>query len=271
MIKRHGATLSKTLYDRIGRVTHRFDMAQFSDGGSYAGAFGPVLGTVMREDQTAYASKQNDDVLMTLTIGRLPGNTTTVGPLDSNGDGDPLLVTDANISGRYSIQTSWYDALGRRTDAVSLGNNGKTNYNRSAFTNPPAYSDDELRTHWDFYDDGSLETVTDPKEIKNRFEYDDLGRTTKVVENYVDGVPAVNAPDEDRITRYQYTDGLRTQYEVEASGAGIQTTQYVYGTTKGTGPFDSKIATGHLLSSTQFPGTANTATYAYDAPVAPDA
>jgi RHS repeat-associated protein len=267
-IKSHGARMSKTYYDRLGRKTHGFDLAEMEADVDDTGANSVAGNVVMQETQTVYESSTSNRVLMNVTIGRWPGDNgtgATLGALDSNSDGNALTVSGPDISGRYQINAYWYDELGRRTESVQLGTNDREVFYRDGLSTPQR-SDTVLRTSWTYNTDGTLQQVKSPKRIKNRYEYDQLGRTVKFTENYVDGSPNATYPDEDRITRYVYTNGLRTSYILEQA-SGDQTTTYIYGTTKGAVP-DSKIATGHLLARVSYPlassGTQPESSFAYD-------
>ena len=103
--------------------------------------------------------------------------------------------------------------------------------------------------------------------IETRYEYDDLGRQTKVIRNYVDGTPG--GTDEDQTVAYSYTDGLRVSITADLpSGETDQVTNYTYGTTTGASAGDSKIATGHLFQEVEYPDSTSSTdivTYAYNA------
>src|SRR5262249_40888412 len=59
-------------------------------------------------------------------------------------------------------------------------------------------------------------------------------------------------------TRWAYTNGLMTSLTADLpSGQTDQVTTYTYGTTKGTGTGDSKIATGHLLQKITYPDSSD--------------
>jgi len=106
-----------------------------------------------------------------------------------------------------------------------------------------------------------------------RSEYDDLGRMTAQIRNYVNGTPSGPTGDDDVHTRYVYADGLQTKMWVDLDGDDVedaddQVTTYVYGTTKGASAGDSEIGTGHLLQKVTYPdsdGASDVVTYAYNA------
>src|SRR5690606_3335682 len=92
--------------------------------------------------------------------------------------------------------------------------------------------------------------MTDPAGKEDRVAYDDAGRRITLIENYVDGVVNVAAPDEDRTTRFAYTsDGALATLTAINPETGDQTTTYTYGTTLA----DSGIATSTLKRYEAYP------------------
>jgi RHS repeat-associated protein len=269
VIKADGAQLTKTFHDRLGRRTHRFVLSDDNDTG-YSDADDVSGDHVLQERQTVYESTDSDDVVMTAVIGRYHddwsiGGTETKGALDTNADNDDLKYTAANLEGRIQITAAWYDQFGRRTDSVAYGTNGGSDFDRDGLS-VPARSDTALLTEYEYNTDGTLKEVVDPRNLKTRYEYDDAGRQSKVVNNYTDFSPSA---DTDQTTKYEYTDGLRTKLIADLpTGQNDQETVYTYGTTKGASAGDSKIATGHLLQKVQYPdssGGTDVVTFAYNA------
>ena len=274
LIKSDGSQLAKILYDRLGRQTHQFILADDNDT-AYADAEDVTGDIVLQETQTTY-DPDTSDVIMMATIDRHHDDTgpgATTGTLDTNADADDLKYTAANLKGRIQITAMWSDRFGRVTDTVQYGTNGGATFNRSGLA-VPARSDTALLTESTYDTDGSLQETIDPRNLKTRFEYDDLGRQTAIIANYVNGLPSGNNGDDDVHTRYVYTDGLRTKMWVDFDGdnavdVGDQETIYTYGTTKGIAAGDSKIATGHLLQKVQYPESegppVEVASFAYNA------
>jgi uncharacterized delta-60 repeat protein len=116
---------------------------------------------------------------------------------------------------------------------------------------------DGLGTAYGYNDAGYLASVTDPRGIEDRTEYDDLGRVSRTIEAWVDGTPS---DADDRITAYGYNaeDQLVT---LTADLAGNdQVTTYTYGvdSTSGGGgyayaiaiqPWDGKIIVAGISGS----------------------
>ncbi|MEZ6018422.1 MAG: hypothetical protein R3F49_25225 [Planctomycetota bacterium] len=270
-VKFEGATLTKSAFDRIGRQTHSFVLAQDNDSRSYAAADDVTGDIVLVESQTVYAATDNNDVVMTASIERFHddyGGSPTTGALDTNADADALKYTAANIEGRIQINASWFDRFGRMVDRVQYGTYGGSTFDRSTMSSPPARSNEALRTTVAFDDNGKRYSSTDPKGIEDRWGFDDLGRQSWYARNYEDEVPDPGEPDKDQIVRYGYTDGLRTTYIADVVGTPDQVTTYYYGTVGGGSTGDSDIATGHLLHQVAYPdstGASDRMTYAYNA------
>lgn len=282
MIKEDGETLSKTTFDRLGRVTDQFVLAQ-DDDSSYADALTVSGDTVLEQSQTRYLTT-NGAVAFTVRIDRLHddlGGSRTFGELDTNADSDHLQLTmsttagSSNVKGRPSITAYWYDDLNRNTERVEYGTYGLATWTRPG--SAPSTSDTTPLWITSYATDGSVFTVTNPLGKVTRTEMDAAGRVVKEIRNYQDGTPS--GTDSDVTLRYEYTNGLRTKYIADLpSPATDQETLYIYGTTKGT-PSAMKISTGHLLRATVFPDSTNTGTtsanidsdssdvvsYAYDA------
>ena len=266
VIKEDGSQLTKTFFDRLGKVSHRFVLAEVDDT-VYADADDVTGDFVLEESQSLY-DPDSDDLLMSLLVQREHddfGGGATTGALDTNADADDLLVTAANLAGRPEITAFWYDRFGRQTDQVSYGTYGGSNFDRDGLS-APARSDTALRTSYSYATDGTLQDMTDPRALVTRQEYDEAGRQTKVIRNYEDGTPS--GTDSDQTVAYQYTDGLRTKITADLpAGSTDQDTIYTYGTAGGSGA-NSDIATGHLLFKAQYPdssGGTDVVTYAYNA------
>gem|GEM_PF-2528013 len=77
---------------------------------------------------------------------------------------------------------------------------------------------------------GKLKSVFDNEGKETRYEYDAMGRRTKMIENYVNGVPLNSVPDVDRITTYKYNAaGQVIEQAADLEGtADDQVTHYVY-------------------------------------------
>ncbi|MCC6971625.1 MAG: hypothetical protein IT434_15545, partial [Phycisphaerales bacterium] len=117
---------SKQVYDRQGRVTHRFTLAKDNDS-VYADADDVSGDHVLEESQTSYETTTGR-VLMQAAISRAHDDLSTgsTGAPDSNADADSMKFTSGNITGRIQISASWYDELDRVTATCNYGTNGSS-------------------------------------------------------------------------------------------------------------------------------------------------
>ena len=267
-----GEQVTKTTYDGLGRATHRFTLASHNDA-TYSDLSNVTGDVVLEEHQTVYDPTDIDTVVMRVSIMRHEddyGGGQTTGALDTNADGDEMVVTAGNLEGRAQITAMWYDDLDRMKDQVAYGTNGGATFTRTSLS-VPTRSDTELRTTTEYNDEGDAEKVTDPMGIVTYTETDAAGRQTKVVRNYDANVNSgdPSGTDDNQTVTYGYTDGLMTTLTAKMpTGGSDQVTTYTFGTVTGAGADDSDIATGHLLYSVQYPdssGGSDVAKYAYNA------
>ncbi len=120
----------------------------------------------------------------------------------------------------------------------------------------PSRSDTALRSTYQYNVAGRQELITDSLGVDSYFEFDAQGRKTKEVLNYDAGVNsgAPSGTDDNQTVENEYTDGFMTKLTAVMAGVGTQDTIYTYGTTKGASLGDSKISTGKLLKTIQYPG-----------------
>lgn len=242
-----GAGTTKMVYDGAGRLAKTY----VSDGGgdsNWGHADDVVTDKVAWQQAVQYDANSNP--ILSITKERFDNlsSGTLTGEL-----GDPSTMPYA----RVSYLASYYDAGDRLTDLVNVGTNGGSAYTRPS--SPDARSDTVLRTSYGYNSAGQMEDVTDPRGIISRTLYDDLGRTIKTIQAYVDGTPSNN---DDRTTEYSY-DGNSNLLTVKAwsSASTSQTTQYVYGVTTGTG---SEFNSNDILAETRYPDPSTGAASATD-------
>ncbi len=108
------------------------------------------------------------------------------------------------------------------------------------FGSVPFRSDTILLTSFDYDSAGRQWKVTDPKAIESRTFFDALGRTTKTIENYVDGTVG---DDNDKTTEYTYNAAGMTTLKALLTGGGYQTTEWIYGVSGAIVSNDIVIAT----------------------------
>lgn len=148
--------------------------------------------------------------------------TTSARHHDGTGTG-PLTASNA----RVSYHATWYDDGHRITHDVNYGTNGGSAFTRPG-TPPEPNTSDSYIVEKTLYDASArVKDRIDNRGIVTRFEYDALGRRTKQIENYIDGV---SGNDNDRTTTSAYNaDGNVTALTaVMPSGTPSQTTTYIY-------------------------------------------
>ncbi len=254
----------KSVYDSIGRLTTQY--AGFGDT-TYADPVNVSADTILEQYETTYDDGSN--ALSTLSRQRYH-DTSGTGPL-----GSPSSTTEPKARVTYSAY--WHDGIGRSIAVAEYGTNGGAALVRPDLT--PARSDSVLVTTLEYDDSGLVEITVDPAGTETRFEYDDGGRQTKLIENYRDGAPETasstssaapssgscpDSSDVNRTTQTIYTvDSQISQLIAWNASTGDQTTQYEYGTTLS----DSEIATGELLRRVRYPdstGESDSVSYSYN-------
>lgn len=258
LVKVDGEELKKVVYDRIGRVTDEYVLAVDNDS-AYTDVDDVTGDIVLEERQTRYDATTGV-VLFRARIDRFHsdiGGSETTGPLDTNASA--LTIVEADLEGRIQLTAYWYDRVEREIDRVEYG---VPTYGSGSWTRPgsaPSRSATELRTTTAYATDGTVESITDPKAIVTRYEYDRAGRRTKEIRNYDNGVAsgAPSGTDDNVTTAWAYTDGLMVTLTADMpSGQTDQVTRYIYGSTPGT-PSQMVIATGHLLRAVAYPDSTN--------------
>jgi YD repeat-containing protein len=256
VIKTDAEQLTKTLYDNVGRAIVQYTLASTNDS-AYADAADVAGDVVLEQHQTAYDKRGL--VRVQATVSRYHTDLATpTGSLDpDDADSMDFEFSGGNtLKGRLQVSATWYDEIDRVTTTAQYGTNSGSNFSYS-FT-PASASDTVLVSKNTYNTDGTLYQVEDPKAIKTVYEYDDAGRRTTVVSNYVNGSPSSTTADDDQIVQYAYTDGLQTSITAYVDGgSNDQVTTYFHGVTKGTNPGDSKIASNALILKVQYPDAAD--------------
>ncbi len=282
-IKTAGGSLTKTRYDRLGRVFQSFVLASsddsvYSDVYDAANGYASITGDVVLDERRVGYDDQTGRVLVEATISRNHDDdvfTGTTGPLDTafdGGDGDPLKFTAADIKGRIQITAHWYDDLDRPVTTAFYGTNHATEnagtFDRDGLTEPTASSASVIVTRTVYHTDGTVAESIDPKGRRTRYAYDDAGRVVATIANYTGASTPITGEvrDHDIYTRYAYEHGLRRFVWTDKTGgftggfppsvgASDQVTEYIYGTTlqDPDEPMESGIASGHLLREVVYP------------------
>jgi RHS repeat-associated protein len=224
-----GGEVDKTVFDGAGRATTTY----VTDGGgdsAYSDA-GTVTGdAVLSQTETTYDKDGN--VTFTVDRERFHDETTT----------GALGTPSTGVHARVSYQAMYYDKADRLTDSVDVGTNGGSAYTRPS--TPDSRSDSVLVTGYGYNSAGEVESVTDPRGLVDKTYFDLAGRTTKTVENYVDGTVS---DTDDKTTEYTYdASGQVATLRADLTGGGYQETKWVYGIT-------SPVVSNDVVKEMQYP------------------
>jgi len=167
------------------------------------------------------------------------------------------LVSETDAAGH--VTSYRYDAHGR-LQAATLPDGMEQSWQWRADGRPQAQTVAGASTRYEWNEDGSLASITDPLNRTTRWVHDPAGRPTQLI----DGQGAVTSFEHDaadRQTAQTGIDGLRTEYEFNACGRPIAVTQAA-GTPHAIRLEFKRDALGRLVSKT----TPETTThYRYDA------
>ena len=245
-----GQRFTKSIYDGLGRLVESYDGYDTDETG-YADADDVAGDTVLLQTEYVYDKASN---LLNVTA--------------YNRNHDESGSTTGELTGsiaRLTYRAFWYDGANRQTVGADYGTNGGSAFNRLATA--PVAADDILVSVTEYDDAGRADTFTDPEGIVTKVFFDDAGRQTHVVENYVStgwvfkpSMPGVRDADVNRVTAYTYTpdgqiatltavDPDHDAYTSEPGSGGNQVTTYVYGTTL----TDSDLASNRLLRAVIYP------------------
>src|SRR5262249_22881338 len=127
-------------------------------------------------EQVEYEYDDSGNVLSTTTRQRFHDET----------DPGSLGDSDTGPYARVSYMGYYYDLADRLVATLDVGTYEGDPWSRPGIA--PSSSATELVTGYEYDEAGRLKDVTDPAGRIHRTEYDALGRTTKTIENYVNGV-----------------------------------------------------------------------------------
>ncbi len=228
-----GGLWTKSQYDGAGRDVMDYT-TDGAGGTTWTDASNVTNDTVLEQDQTVYDADSND--IETIDSQRFH-NATGTGPLGSPTSG---------IGARVYYAAAYYDNADRLTADVDAGTNGGTAWTRPS--TPPASSATVLVTTYAYNSMGLVQDVTDPMGIVNRTYYDNLGRTTKTIQDYTGGTPGA---ENDITTEYGYDGNDNVLYvQADEPGGSYQKTAYVYSVTTASG---SGVNSNDILSAIQHP------------------
>ncbi|WP_197441605.1 RHS repeat domain-containing protein, partial [Thalassoglobus neptunius] len=239
---------TKTVYDSLYRVTATY-LGYDLDESTYSEATTISGDTIVEQTEQVYDDGSN--LLKTIARQRYH-NATGTGALQGPTGTQPLA--------RVSYQAAWPSPVGRVQATANYGTNGGSGLTRPATI--PTASDSILVSSTSYDDVGQVEARTDPAGKVDKFEYDDAGRRTKLIENYVESSSSSSSSsgdcpgsaDTNRTTTMTYTpDGQIATLNAWNGDTGIQTTSYTYGTTL----VESAIETSLLLRKVTYPDSSS--------------
>ena len=226
---------SKTAYDSLGRAIASY-VCYDSAESSYADVATVSGDTIIEQTVHSYSA------------AGLPSLTTRYQRTDSTSKTGDLSSSWAASDSRRTFIAHWYDVLDRPTTSADYGTNGESGLsdydpatagNQSYTDTPPAPNshDNVIVAKVEYDANGNAYRTTDNFGKIAYREFDCLGRTVKVVENYVNGTATETETDTDRVTETKYDSSGRLSelwaYNPKGSGNGleIQKTKYLYGNT----------------------------------------
>ncbi len=238
---------TKSSYDSLGRLTKQYQGYDL-DESTYAEAGNVDGDTILEQSESTYDDASN---MIQSTIRQRYHNA----PASQTGE---LKNPSTNPKARVTYVAAYPDAFGRQQATADYGTNGGTVLSRSSTI--PARSDTILVTSQVYDEPGNLESTTDPTAMMTKLEYDDAGRQTASIANYLPSTSSSSsssasgtcqASDDTNVTvRTAYNaDGNVSTITAENSATGDQVTQYVYGTTLS----DSEVASSLLKRKEIYP------------------
>ena len=226
--------LTKFTYDGAGRRTVIYHTVNSSDT-SYTTASTISGDTVLHQEATVYDAADN---VIQVTKRRRFHNASGTGALDG---------TSTEPRSRISYVAYWPDGLGREQASANYGTNASASFSRPATI--PGSSATVLVNKTSYTNRGEVFQTTDPKGIVTEYTFDDGARKITVIADK--GTSTIN-----QRVDYTYTldDLVLTQaVQNSATGSGVQTTSYCYGTTL----TDSDVASNEILRATIFPDSSD--------------
>jgi RHS repeat-associated protein len=227
-----GGLVQKVVYDSVGRSV----VTSSTDGGgdtSWADADDVIGDVVLSQDEMTYDS--SGLTLVATHRDRFHDETAT----------GSLGTPTSGVKARVSYMGMYYDVGDRSIATVNVGTNGGSIWSRPSTV--PTRSDTVLVSSITYDSAGRAFETTDPRGLIARTEYDDLGRTTRTIENYVDGVVG---DDNDKTTEYTYGPAGMTSLTAKLTGGGGQTTEWVYGVSASSG---SGVTSNDIVAATRWP------------------
>jgi hypothetical protein len=123
------------------------------------------------------------------------------------------------IDARVSFAGMWYDGAGR---PIASANYGTTYFDRDLVPTPPERSDDVLVSSTGYNARGEAFESVDPAGMVSRVEFDDAGRTIRVIQNYK---PEASGSDENVTTETRKEKVGRKRFQKRMALSGCKSFQ----------------------------------------------
>jgi RHS repeat-associated protein len=221
--------VTKSEFNGVGWTTKSY----LTDGGgdsSYTDADDVTSDAVLSQTEWTFDDNGNAELV---TVRERFHDETATGALGTPSTG---------VKARVSYSASYFDKADRLVASVDVGTNGGSAYTRPGSV--PSRSDTVLVTDYGYNAAGWVSDVTDPMGRVNKTFFDLAGRTTKTIENYVDGT--VSDADDKTVEYTHHANGQMKTLKALLTGGGYQTTEWVLGIT-------SPIVSNDILKEMRYP------------------
>jgi RHS repeat-associated protein len=207
-----GGAISKAEFDGAGRTTKSY----ITDGGGdsgYSDADDVTSDNVLSQNEVTYDS--NGNAIFTVNRERFH---------DETGTGALGTPTTGNKA-RVSYSANYYDIANRITDSVDVGTNAGSSYSRPGSV--PSRSDTVLVTTHGYNSAGQGSDVTDAMGRLHKTYFDLAGRTTKSIENYVNGT--VSDTDDKTVEYTYHANSQMKTLKAYLTSSTSETTEWILG------------------------------------------
>ena len=224
-----GGMVSKADFNGVGWTTKSY----LTDGGgdtAYGDADDVTGDIVLSQGEMTY--DLNGNVLLSASRMRFH---------DETGTG-ALGTPSTGVKARVSYSVNYYDLGDRLTDSVDVGTNGGSAYTRPGTV--PSRSDTVLVNSYGYNAAGWLETTTDPKGLIGKQFYDLAGRTSKTIENYVNGV--VSDVDDKTVEYGYHANSAMKTLKAYLTSSTSETTEWILGIT-------SPVVSNDIVKEIRYP------------------